>query len=131
MAEPGIELAVGALVDPQYGPVVMIGMGGIFVEVLADTALALAPFDEQEATRLLGRLKGRPLLGGVRGAPKADIRSLTGALVSFSLLAAALSNDLHSLDVNPLIAAPSSAVVVDALVIAKNEASCNLGGTPR
>ena len=73
MAAKGFELSFGAKLDPQFGPVVMVGAGGILIEFMADRACALAPFDENEAQRLIDGLALRPLLDGKRGAPPSDI----------------------------------------------------------
>ena len=83
MADAGVELVFGSVCDPQFGPVVMVGMGGRLVEVLSDSISALAPFDEGLAKRLVGRLKGHRLLEGVRGASPADIDALARALSPF------------------------------------------------
>ena len=83
MAKDGVEVAFGSVCDPQFGPVVMVGMGGRLVELLTDSVSALAPFDEVTAHRLIDRLKGRALLDGVRGAPSADIDALAWALRCF------------------------------------------------
>ena len=120
MAGTGVELAFGAVVDPQFGPMVMVGMGGTLVELLSDTVVALAPFDAAEANRLLERLKGRRLLDGVRGAPSAQVTALAQALARFSVLAMSLRGELESMDVNPIIVGPTGAVAVDALLITKS-----------
>jgi len=119
MVQRATELAFGAVIDPQFGPLVMVGMGGTLIEVLADTAVALAPFDEHEAHRLLSQLSGRPLLEGARGMPKADVCAVARALAQFATLVAALADELESIDVNPVIAGPTGVVAVDALVVAK------------
>jgi succinyl-CoA synthetase beta subunit len=119
MVQRATELAFGAVIDPQFGPLVMVGMGGTLIEVLADTAVALAPFDEHEAHRLLSQLSGRPLLEGARGMPKADVCAVARALAQFATLVAALADELESVDVNPVIAGPTGVVAVDALVVAK------------
>ena len=119
MIEDGTELAFGAIVDPQFGPLVMVSMGGVLVEVLSDAAVALAPVDEDEALRLLNELKGRQLLDGVRGRPATDLAAIAQSLSGFSRLIVALADEIDSMDVNPLIVGPAGAIAVDALVINK------------
>jgi len=117
MAPAGIELALGLIVDPQFGPVVMIGAGGTLIEVLRDVSYGLAPFDQHTARRMLDRLKLRPLLDGMRGRPAADLSALAAAVARFSILAADLGDLLAEADVNPLIAGPQGPLAVDALVV--------------
>jgi acetate---CoA ligase (ADP-forming) len=119
MAEPGVELALGLIDDPQFGPVVMVGAGGVLVELLRDARYGLAPFGPRTARRLLDGLAVRPLLDGVRGAPPADIDAVALAIARFSVLAADLADVIGECDVNPLIAGPGGAVAVDALIIPK------------
>src|SRR6185369_12037904 len=87
----GIELAFGAKIDPHFGPVVMVGAGGVLIEFLRDQALALAPFDADEAMRLIDSLALRPLLDGKRGRPPADVTALAEALARFSVMTADLA----------------------------------------
>ncbi|MFO0998651.1 MAG: acetate--CoA ligase family protein [Alphaproteobacteria bacterium] len=119
MAEKGVELALGMIADPQFGPAVMVGAGGVLVEFARDRVFALAPFDAGEARRLIDRLRIRPLLDGVRGAPAADIAKLADAVARFSVLAASLSRELAEIDVNPLIAGPGGPLAVDAIVLVR------------
>lgn len=116
---PGVEMILGLTRDPDFGPVVLIGSGGIHAEVLKDAVVALPPFDAGEAERLIGRLRLAPLLQGLRGAPPADRAALALAAARLSGLAAALGDAIETLDVNPLIAGPQGAVAVDALVVAR------------
>jgi len=115
----GVEIALGAIRDPQFGSYVMVAAGGVLIELLADTAVSLAPIDANAAERLLGSLKVRRLLDGLRGRPPADVASLCRAIASLSVLADDLGDALEQLDVNPLIASPDGCVAVDALVIAR------------
>jgi acyl-CoA synthetase (NDP forming) len=119
MAEPGVELALGLIDDPQFGPVVMVGAGGVLVELLRDARYGLAPFGPKTARRLLDGLGIRPLLDGMRGAPPTDIDAVALAIARFSVLAADLADVIGECDVNPLIAGPGGAVAVDALIIPK------------
>ena len=116
MAPEGVEMVFGMVRDAQFGPMVLVGAGGVFVEALRDAAVALPPFDAAFARGLLDRLRARPLLDGARGAPAADIDALCEALARFSVLAATLGDGIAELDLNPVIAGPGGAVAVDALV---------------
>jgi len=116
MAGKGVELAFGALDDPQFGPLVMVGAGGILIEVLADRRFALAPFDTATARRLLDRLKARPLLDGRRGMPTVNIDAAAEVLARFSVLAADLDGLFQEIDANPLLCGTDSCVALDGLV---------------
>ncbi|MFV1978598.1 MAG: acetate--CoA ligase family protein [Myxococcota bacterium] len=115
----GVEIALGAIRDSQFGCYVMVAAGGVLIELLSDSAVSLAPIGEQGAERLLGSLKVRRLLDGLRGKPAADVAPLCHAIACLSVLADDLSDALEQLDVNPLIASPDGCVAVDALVIAR------------
>jgi len=117
MAPPGIEIALGVLRDPQFGPLVLVGAGGVLVEVLRDRRLAMPPLDEVRARSMVDRLEVRPLLDGVRGQPPADVGELTRTIVALSWLAQDLGERLEALDANPVICSADGCVAVDALVI--------------
>jgi acyl-CoA synthetase (NDP forming) len=117
MAPDGVEVALGIVRDPQFGPLVLVGAGGVLVEVLKDRRLALPPLDGARARRLVDRLAIRPLLDGVRGAPPADVDALVRAIAALSWLAHDLGEHLEALDANPVICGPQGCVAVDALVI--------------
>ena len=119
MAEPGVELALGVDIDPQFGPLVMVGAGGGLIELLRDARFALAPFDAATAGRLIDGLRLRPLLDGWRGEAAADRDALADAVARFSVLAAELGDVINEIDANPLIAGPHGCVAVDALVIGR------------
>jgi acyl-CoA synthetase (NDP forming) len=121
MAPPGVEIALGIVRDPQFGPLVLVGAGGVLVEVLRDRRLALPPLDELRARSLVDRLEVRPLLEGVRGQPAADVDALVGAIVSLSWLAHDLGDHLEALDANPIICGPDGCVAVDALMISRTD----------
>jgi acyl-CoA synthetase (NDP forming) len=118
-AGKGVELAFGAIDDPQFGPIVLAGAGGILIELLKDREFALPPFDAAWARRLVDRLKMRPLLDGKRGAAPADIDAVAEALARFSAMIADLRGLLAEVDVNPLVAGPEGCVALDALVVPK------------
>jgi len=117
MAPPGTELALGVVRDAQFGPLVMIGAGGVLVEVLRDRRFGLPPLDRTRARAMLDRLAVRPVLDGVRGAPPADLDAVADAVVGLSTLALDLGDLIEALDVNPLIAGPDGCLAVDALLI--------------
>jgi acetate---CoA ligase (ADP-forming) len=116
MSEPGVEMALGVVSDPQFGPLVMVSAGGVLIETLRDRLLALPPLDETRARRLIDRLEARPLLDGVRGSPAANVVALARSMAHLSLLAQDLGDLIGALDVNPIIVGPHGCVAVDALV---------------
>ncbi len=117
MLPQGVEIVVGARHDPQFGPLLVVGMGGVLVEVLRDTALALAPVTAAQATAMLRGLKGAALLDGYRGLPAVDLPRLAEIVARFSELAADAGAAVAEMEINPLIAAGSRIVGVDALVL--------------
>jgi acyl-CoA synthetase (NDP forming) len=114
------ELILGIHRDPHYGPVVLCGMGGVYAEVLSDTALRLAPVTDAEALAMVKELRGFPLLAGARGRPAGDLPALTQAICRLSELAAELGDRLKALDINPVsvLANGHGVRVVDAMVFA-------------
>jgi acyl-CoA synthetase (NDP forming) len=117
MTPPGVELALGIVRDPQFGPLVLVAAGGVLVEVLHDRRLMFPPLDGRRARAAIDRLGVRPLLDGVRGAPPADVGALARALSRLSVLASDLGEQLDALDVNPVIVTSDGCVAVDALVV--------------
>lgn len=118
MVRDGVETILGVANDPTLGPVVMFGLGGVFVEVLRDVSFRLAPFDAREAEAMIREVKGFPLLDGARGRPRCDVPALAEALSRLSLFAAQNADLLDSVDINPFLVLPEGrgAVAVDALV---------------
>ena len=112
----GQEVIVGGFRDPQAGPVVMVGLGGVFVEGLADVVFRLAPIDEREAAEALGSLRGYPILAGARGRPGVDLGALATTLAGASRLLVALP-EIAELDLNPILATPHAATSVDARIL--------------
>ena len=106
MAGAGVEMIVGVSRDPGFGPMLAVGLGGVFVEVLDDVVLSPIPVDAAEARRMLRGLRGRRLLEGVRGAPPADTDALVALLVAVSGFAVAAGDALEALDLNPVIVHP-------------------------
>jgi acetyl-CoA synthetase len=116
MVPSGIEMVVGARHDPLFGPMVVVGMGGVLVELLRDTAVALAPVTAAEARGMLEKLKGAPLLQGFRGMPGVDFEQLAALVQRVSELAADHAGRIAEIDVNPVICAGSRLIAVDALI---------------
>jgi succinyl-CoA synthetase beta subunit len=116
-APAGVEVALGLVHDEQLGPLLLVAAGGVLVELMHDRALAVPPVDRDRALALLGRLRMRPLLDGVRGAPPADVGALVDAVLALSTMAVELGDVLAAVDVNPLLCGPHGAVAVDALVL--------------
>lgn len=112
----GVECIIGISRDRVFGPVAMVGLGGIFVEIFEDVAHRLCPFGEAEALALIRRLKGFPLLDGARGRPKADVPALAAALSRLSVFATYAGPRLKSIDVNPIIVTVAGAFAADAVV---------------
>ncbi|HEX2138914.1 MAG TPA: acetate--CoA ligase family protein, partial [Woeseiaceae bacterium] len=121
MAGPGIEMILGARRDPQFGPVVMLGFGGIHAEVLKDAVFALPPFDKGYARRRMDGLKMRPLLDGLRGKPPCDVDALCELAARFSAMVDALRDFIEEIDINPVIVTAGGAVAVDALVVSRRQ----------
>jgi acyl-CoA synthetase (NDP forming) len=118
MAGRGVELSLGMIRDPQFGPIVTVGAGGTLVELLDDRRAALAPFGPATARRLLDGLKLRRLLDGYRGSRPVDMDRLAEIVARFSVLAAELGGLIAEIDVNPLIAT-EEILALDALIVAK------------
>jgi acyl-CoA synthetase (NDP forming) len=116
MAPKGVELILGAKRDPQFGPMVLVGTGGVMAELFRDVALDLAPVTPERAERMLRSLKGFPLLDGFRGAEKADIGAVAAAVAAFSCLVATAGERIAEAEINPLIAGPWGCLAVDGLV---------------
>jgi acyl-CoA synthetase (NDP forming) len=119
MVTGGVETIIGAQWDPVFGPVVMLGLGGIFVEALKDVTFRLAPFDEAEAHRMIAELRALPVLQGMRGRKPADLDALARALAQLSRFAAAQGPRLRSLDINPFLVLPEGegALALDAVIL--------------
>jgi len=112
----GVEVIVGCRQDPRFGAVVLVGLGGIYAEILKDTAVALAPVETDQAERLLASLRGAALLRGARGRPPLDVRAaarVTAALSRF----AATHPEVAEVEVNPVLVTPTTAVALDARIV--------------
>ncbi|MEV4439790.1 acetate--CoA ligase family protein [Streptomyces sp. NPDC049577] len=117
----GVEMAVGMAHDRLFGPTVTVGLGGVLVEVMGDTAVGVPPFGEDHARSMLGELRGRALLDGVRGAPPADVDALVETILRVQRMALELGDGLAELDVNPLVVLErgQGAVALDALAFCR------------
>jgi acyl-CoA synthetase (NDP forming) len=111
-----VEAVVGVSHDELFGPVVMFGLGGVFVEVLGDVTFRVPPFDRAEASRMLGEVRGARLLQGARGR-RPDLRALTDVIMRVQRLAVDLHREVSELDINPLAVLERGAVALDALVV--------------
>lgn len=123
MAPRGVECIAGVHDDPVFGPVVMFGLGGVFVEVMKDVSFRLAPFGRDEALAMIREIKGYAILQGARGAAPCDVDALADALVALSRLAHARRGALRSVEINPLLALPEGqgVLALDAVVIPAGE----------
>jgi acyl-CoA synthetase (NDP forming) len=121
MVERGVEMVVGVTQDELFGPTVTVGLGGVLVEVLRDVAVRVPPFGEDQAGEMLGELRGRPLLDGVRGRPPADLDALVEVILRVQRMALELGDVLCELDINPLMVLPrgQGAVALDALAVCR------------
>ena len=115
-ARPGIEIIIGMYKDAQFGPVIMFGLGGIFVEVLKDVSFRLIPVVKRDAEEMIKEIKGYALLNGYRGQEPADIPSLVDVLLKVSSLVEK-TPEIKEIDLNPVFAYKDSAVAVDARIV--------------
>jgi acyl-CoA synthetase (NDP forming) len=116
MATPGIEVVAGLTRDRTFGPVVMFGLGGIFVEILNDVAFRVVPLQPKDARAMIREVRGFPVLQGARGAAPVDLAALEGILLKLSSLAERRP-EIHEIDVNPVFVYPTGALAVDARVL--------------
>ncbi|KOU39250.1 acetate--CoA ligase family protein [Streptomyces sp. WM6378] len=121
MVERGVEMVVGVTHDSLFGPTVTVGLGGVLVEVLGDSAVRVPPFGEEQARDMLGELRGRALLEGVRGGPPLDVDALVEVVLRVQRMALELGDGLSELDINPIMVLPrgQGAVALDALAICR------------
>ncbi|MEY9962950.1 acyl-CoA synthetase (NDP forming) [Streptacidiphilus sp. MAP12-16] len=121
MVEAGVEMVLGVNQDPTFGPTVTVGMGGVFVEVLRDTAVRVPPFGCPDVKAMLRELRGWPLLEGVRGGPPMDVEALVDAVLRVQRMALELGDELAELDINPLMVLErgKGVVALDALAVCR------------
>jgi acyl-CoA synthetase (NDP forming) len=120
MVEPGTEVIVGVSKDPQFGPVVMFGLGGIFVELFKDVSFRVIPVERKDAQEMIKEIKGYPLLQGYRGKEPADISSLVNIILKISNFIER-NPQIKELELNPIVAYPKRAVAVDARIIIEKD----------
>jgi acetate---CoA ligase (ADP-forming) len=121
MAKKGVEIIIGTMLDKTFGPMIMVGLGGITTELFRDVIYRPAPVSAAEASAVLAELKAAPLLGGFRGAAKADIAALAQLISQISVLAAQYSQQISEIEINPVLVHPEGqgVTIVDALVVPK------------
>ena len=113
----GIELIIGARVDYQFGPMILLGMGGTGVEIYRDISLRMAPLRREDVKAMVSALKARPLLEGYRGAEQVDMEALTRTLLTFSDLVMELEEFIESVDLNPVMCSSKTCVIADARIM--------------
>jgi acyl-CoA synthetase (NDP forming) len=119
MVDGGVECVVGVSHDDLFGPVVMFGLGGVFVEVFEDVSFRVPPFDATEARRMIGEVRGSALLRGARGRAKADVKALVDTIMKVQALAVDYEDRLMELDINPLAVLPKGVIALDALAVTR------------
>ena len=117
--EPITELIIGMTTDPQFGPALMFGIGGILVELLEDVSFRIAPITEYDAREQISEIKGFPILDGYRGKPKADIDAIVETLLKISDLVVK-HEEIYEMDLNPVFIYDDGLICVDARIILKN-----------
>jgi acyl-CoA synthetase (NDP forming) len=117
MVGDGVETVVGVSHDELFGPTIMFGLGGVFVEVLRDVTFRVPPFAKAEARRMVEEVRAFPLLRGARGRPPADVNALVDVIMKVQRLAVDLASDITELDINPLVVRKKGAIALDALAI--------------
>jgi acyl-CoA synthetase (NDP forming) len=120
----GVEIIAGLVVDPQFGPFVLLGTGGVLAELLSDVVLRPAPVTAEDVREMIGEIRGKALLDGFRGAPPADVDALVDAVVALAQLGTDHADRIAELDLNPLLVRPAGhgVVAVDALVVTREDA---------
>lgn len=121
MARPGAEVIIGMSKDPQFGPVLMFGLGGVFVEILKDVSFRIVPITRRDAQEMIREIKGYPILQGYRGQEPADISYLEEMLLKLSAFVER-NPEIKEIDLNPIFAYSDGAVAVDARIILESEA---------
>jgi len=119
MIADGREMIVGASHDPQFGPVVTCGLGGVFVEVLRDVQRRVPPLGADEARAMIARLAGAATLGAFRGRPAADVDAAVDVIRRVGQLALDLEDRIAEVEINPLMVTPAGAIAVDAVVVVR------------
>jgi acetate---CoA ligase (ADP-forming) len=122
MAPPGREVILGVNRDQRWGPLLMVGLGGVLVEAMGDVAFSPVPLDRDAALALIGRLKGAAVLGSYRGMPPADIEALADLMMKLSQFAADHGDDIAEIDLNPVIVhnKGEGVTMADALIVKRS-----------
>jgi acyl-CoA synthetase (NDP forming) len=123
MIQGGVEVIVGVTKDPVFGPVIMFGLGGIFVEVLKDVSFRIAPLLRRDAEEMIEEIRGYPILQGVRGQPPVSRDALIDVILKVSDLVTAHKDDIDELDINPLLLFPDGTCAVDALISGRSSSN--------
>jgi len=118
--EPITELIIGMTTDPQFGPALMFGIGGILVELLEDVSFRIAPITDYDANEMIKEIKGFPILDGYRGKPKADLDAIVKTLLKISDLVVK-HEEINEMDLNPVFIYEKGLICVDARIILKNQ----------
>ena len=120
MLKGDLELIVGAVRDPQFGPAVMLGLGGIHAEIYRDVVFRLPPLTETDAVEMVSELRGKALLKGYRGSPPVHMKSLSDWLIKVGTLAMAF-DAIQEIDINPLLIVHGEPVAVDATIVLRSD----------
>ncbi len=115
-APQGLEVIIGLIRDPQFGPTVMFGLGGVFVEIFKDVSFRVAPLTEQDAEDMINEIRGKPLLFGYRGSEPVDVEAIKDALIKAGKIGLEIE-EIAEMDLNPTMAYPNGIKVVDARII--------------
>lgn len=115
-APQGLEVIIGLIRDPQFGPTVMFGLGGVFVEIFKDVSFRVAPLTEQDAEDMINEIRAKPLLYGYRGSEPVDVEAIKDALIKAGKMGLEIE-EIAEMDLNPTMAYPNGIKVVDARII--------------
>ncbi|OGO03441.1 MAG: acetyl-CoA synthetase [Chloroflexi bacterium RBG_13_53_26] len=121
MAKPGVEIIIGMSKDPQFGPVIMFGLGGILVEILKDVSFRIVPLAKRDAREMIRDIKGYPVLEGYRGQPPSDVAALEDMILKVSAFVER-TPVIKELDLNPVFAYKDGAIAVDARIVLEADA---------
>lgn len=122
-APHGVEMLVGGMIDAVFGPAVVVGLGGIFTEILDDVAARICPIDRDDAFDMIREIKAWPLLSGARSRPRGDVEALADVLLALGGKQGLLvehADRIEAIDLNPVIVSPSGAVAVDARIVLRD-----------
>jgi acyl-CoA synthetase (NDP forming) len=123
MVSDGVEISLGTLNDPQFGPIVMVAAGGILVELLSDRTVAMCPVSPQQADDMIASLKANRLLQGFRGKAASNRQALIDAIVALSVIAFEFKDSIAEIDINPVLVNDDEALAVDALIVRRKSGS--------